>query len=117
LKAQVADRLAGCADGSLRAAAETLTTNLGVVESEIYQVRNQSGQDPLNFPIRINNRLAALLSVVNHGDGRPVGNAAEIFNDLVRELKTQTDGLQLVERTDVAAFNAEATRLGLAPVR
>jgi hypothetical protein len=30
------------------------------VEDDIYQVKNQSGQDPLNFPIKINNRLANL---------------------------------------------------------
>ena len=43
-------------------------------------MRNQSGQDPLNFPIKINNRLASLLSSVNRGDGRPIGNAAPIFD-------------------------------------
>jgi hypothetical protein len=80
-------------------------------------VRNQSGQDPLNFPIKINNRLASLLSVVNRGDGRPIGNAPAIFKDLVAELKVQTDALAKVIATDVAAFNTEATRLGLAPIK
>ena len=52
-------------DAQLKTAGDTLTKNLSAVEEEIYQVRNQSGQDPLNFPIKINNRLASLLSVVN----------------------------------------------------
>jgi hypothetical protein len=38
-------------------------------------VRNQSGQDPLNFPIEINNRLASLLRAVTAGDGKPIANA------------------------------------------
>ena len=37
------------------------------VEGEIYQVRNRSNQDPLNFPIKVNNRLANLLSMVGAG--------------------------------------------------
>jgi len=87
------------------------------VEEENYQVRNQSGQDPLNFPIKINNRLASLLSVVNRGDGKPIANAPVIFKDLSAELKVQTDRLQQVTSTDLATFNAEAQRAGVEPIR
>jgi photosystem II stability/assembly factor-like uncharacterized protein len=114
LKSQVADRVSkAAADAKLKAAGDTLTRNLSGVEEEIYQVRNQSGQDPLNFPIKLNNRLASLLSMVNHGDGKPMGNALPVFKDLVAELKVQTDRLQQVLARDLAAFNAEAKRLNL----
>jgi photosystem II stability/assembly factor-like uncharacterized protein len=116
LKADVADRLAKNADARLKSAADRLAPALSAVEEEIYQVRMQSGQDPLNFPIKINNRLASLLSVVNRGDGRPIGNAPAIFKDLVAELKVQTDRLAKVLSTELAAFNAEAKRLSLEPV-
>ena len=113
IKTQVAERLKANNDAKLKTAGDTLTKNLSAIEEEIYQVRNQSGQDPLNFPIKINNRLAALLSMVNHGDGKPIGNALPVFNDLKAELKAQTDRLARVLSTDLAAFNAEAKRLGL----
>jgi photosystem II stability/assembly factor-like uncharacterized protein len=116
LKTQVADRLAKSPDARLKTAGDTLTKNLGAVEEEIYQVRNQSGQDPLNFPIKINNRLASLLSTVNDGDGRPIGNALPIFTDLKKELKTQTDRLLETLTTNLAAVNAELRRLGLEPI-
>ena len=116
LKSQVADRLAKSPDGRLKTAGDTLSKNLSAVEENIYQVRNQSNQDPLNFPIKLNNRLASLLSVVNRGDGRPIGNAPAIFKDLVAELKVETDRLAQVVARDVAAFNVEATRLGLPAV-
>ena len=80
-------------------------------------MRNQSGQDPLNFPIKINNRLASLLSVVNRGDARPIGNAPDIFKDLVAELKVQTDALAKVIASDLPAFNKEAARLGLGAIK
>src|SRR5678815_218125 len=63
LKSQVADRLTKSnGDAALKAAGDKLVANLSAVEADIYQVKNQSGQDPLNFPIKTNNRLASLLS-------------------------------------------------------
>jgi hypothetical protein len=89
---------------------------MSAVEEDVYQVRNQSNQDPLNFPIRTNNRLASLLRVVVTGEGRPIGNAEPIFNDLQAELKAETDRLQKTIATYLPRFNQLATRLGLAPV-
>jgi hypothetical protein len=117
LKTQLELRLGGSKDPQLHAAGATLQKNLTAVEEEIYQVRNQSGQDPLNFPIKLNNRLASLLSVVNRGDGRPIGNAEPIFNDLVAELKVLTDRLQQVLDRDLAAFNTQARRLKIEEVK
>ncbi|MEO5895256.1 MAG: glycosyl hydrolase [Vicinamibacterales bacterium] len=117
IKQQVADRASKSTDAGVKTAGDRLTQNLSAVEEEIYQVRNQSGQDPLNFPIKINNRLASLLSAVTRGDGKPIANAPVIFKDLVGELKVQTDRLQQITATDLAAFNAEAIRAGLEPIR
>jgi len=117
IKAQVLDRLSKSSDARLKAAGLALSANLSAVEEAVYQVRNQSGQDPLNFPIRINNRLASLLTVVNRGDGKPVGNAVPIFDGLVLDLKVQTDRLASVLTTDLAVFNTEARRLGLEAIR
>jgi hypothetical protein len=54
--------------------------------------------------------------MVNHGDGKPIGNALPVFNDLTAELKVQTDRLQQVLLRDLPAFNVEAKRLGLSPI-
>lgn len=35
-----------------------------MVEEEIYQVRNERNQDPLNYPIRLHNKIGALLGAV-----------------------------------------------------
>jgi photosystem II stability/assembly factor-like uncharacterized protein len=82
-----------------------LTQSLSVVEEDVYQVRNQSGQDPLNFPIKTNNRLASLLRVAVTGEGRPTGNVETIFAELVTELKGHTDRLDRTLTTELAAFN------------
>jgi hypothetical protein len=113
VKAQVADRLKRSADGRLKEGAATLTTNASGVEENIYQVRNQSNQDPLNFPIKVNNRLANLMSMAERGDGRPTTNMPEIFGILSTELKGYTDRLAEVWARDLKAVNDQLTRLGL----
>jgi hypothetical protein len=116
VKEGVAERIAKSSDARLKSAGDTLTRNLTTVEEAIYQTKNQSGQDPLNFPIRINNRIAGINRVVNSGDGQPISGVYEIFKEVTAELKVETDRLAQVLAKDLAAFNAEAKRLGLEPV-
>ena len=100
----------------MKAIAEQFTKELTAVEEDVYQVRNQSNQDPLNFPIKTNNRLASLLRVVQAGDGKPIGNIEPIFNDLQAELKAETDRLQRALTTYLPRFNQAAQRAGLQPI-
>ncbi len=116
VKVQVADRVKLADDARLKAAGEKLATNAADVEDDVYQVQNQSGQDPLNFPIKINNRMASLLRVVSQGDARPTSNIPEILSLQSAQLKVQTDKLARVWKTDLVEFNREAARLNLAPV-
>ena len=116
VKAQLEERQKRSADRRLAAAGRTLVTNASDVEDDIYQVKNQSGQDPLNFPIRVNNRLANLLSMAERGDGRPTTNMPEIFGILDAELKGYEVKLQQVWARDLGAVNKELARLGLPPL-
>jgi hypothetical protein len=50
------------------------------------------------------------------GDGKPIGAARPIFNDLSSELKVESDRLAKVEREDLTRLNAELKRLGLKEV-
>jgi hypothetical protein len=79
-------------------------------------VKNQSGQDPLNFPIRTNNRLASLLRVAVSGEGRPTGNVEPIFNDLIAELKAETDRLEKTVSDQLPPFNRMLERIKKNPV-
>jgi hypothetical protein len=116
VKAQLEDRLEQSDDAALAETGERLDSNASAVEADIYQVRNRSGQDPLNFPIKVNNRLANLLSMSERGDGRPMNNMEEIFQIMVDRLRGYTDRLEEVWATDLAAVNRELERLGLDPL-
>ena len=65
LKKQTTDRLTKSQDRALKTVADSFSKHVSDVEEAIYQVRNQSGQDPLNFPIKVNNRLG---DAAAHGD-------------------------------------------------
>src|SRR4029078_13627698 len=116
IKQALADRVSKTSNADAKAIAEEFTKELTAVEEDAYQVRNQSNQDPLNFPIKTNNRLASLLRVVQAGDGRPTSNTVPIFNDLKAELKAETDRLQRALTTYIPRFNTLAQRLGLEPI-
>jgi photosystem II stability/assembly factor-like uncharacterized protein len=115
IKTDVADRIKD-APAEVRAAGELLAKALSTVEEDIYQVRNQSGQDPLNFPIKTNNRLASLLRVAVSGEGRPTGNVEPIFNDLVAELKAETDRLEKTIAEQLPPFNNMLQRNKRTPI-
>jgi photosystem II stability/assembly factor-like uncharacterized protein len=116
VKVQLDDRLGQTDDPALGEAAERLKTNASEVEANIYQVRNRSNQDPLNFPIKVNNRLANLLSMVESGDGAPNDGMRQVFDIMVGELEGYTARLEHVWATDLVAVNRELARLGLEPL-
>ena len=115
IKTDIAERIKD-APAEVRSAGEQLAKALSVVEEDLYQVRNQSGQDPLNFPIRTNNRLASLLRVAISGEGRPTGNVEPIFTELVAELKAETDRLDRVVADQLTSFNSMLTRIKKTPI-
>jgi photosystem II stability/assembly factor-like uncharacterized protein len=116
IKTQLDDRTKQTSNADVKAIAEQLAKELTAVEESVYQVKNRSNQDPLNFPIKTNNRLASLLRVVEAGDGKPIGNVEPIFNDLQGELKAETDRLQRALTTYLQRFNQAAQRAGMQPI-
>jgi photosystem II stability/assembly factor-like uncharacterized protein len=115
-KVQLEARLEGNEDRALREAAHTFMRNASEVEANIYQVRNRSNQDPLNFPIKVNNRLANLLSMVERGDGAPNEGMHEVFQIMSDRLDGYLETLQNVWDRDLDRVNDVLEGLGMAPV-
>ena len=59
---------------------------LNSIEEQIYQVKNESSQDPLNFPIRLNNKIASLGGIVDSAEARPTDGSYIVFKELSEEL-------------------------------
>jgi photosystem II stability/assembly factor-like uncharacterized protein len=116
LKRQIVARAGASAPAALKTSADAILGKLSAVEEAIYQVRNRSPKDPLNFPIRLNNRIAALQNVIEEADAKPTRQAYTVFKELAAELDGHLAALHQVVTTDVAAFNRTLATLKLEPI-
>ncbi|MCP4710662.1 MAG: glycosyl hydrolase [Planctomycetes bacterium] len=97
--------------------AQTINDKLTPVEEAIIQVKSKSSQDPLNFPIKLNNKLAALTGVVGSGDYPPTDQSYQVFDELSGQLQVQLDLLDEVLQEDIPKFNATAKTLDIPLIR
>ncbi len=117
VKEQVDDRVQKANDSKFEHAARLFKDKLSQVEEEIYQVRNQSNQDPLNYPIKLNNKIGALMGAVEGVEGRPTAQSYEVFNELSARLEQQLNWLEQIFARDLPAFNEQWIKWkGLQPI-
>lgn len=83
------------------------------VEEALYQTQNRSGQDPLNFPIRLTNKLAHLNSLVGLDDFGPTAQDVAVKNELTQQINTQLSTFNQLVDSEVNAFNSEFNQLNL----
>ena len=87
VKSQLEDRAAKMSgNANFATLAKHFADTLSNVEDSLYQTKNRSGEDPLNFPVRINNQMAALLGFVEGGERRPPKQAYDVFAALNPQL-------------------------------
>jgi hypothetical protein len=85
--------------------AKDLTEKLTKVESELYQIKNQASEDPLNYPIKLNNRLAALSGTVQQNDAGPTKQTNMVYEEVASESNVQINAARKLLTDDIAAFN------------
>jgi hypothetical protein len=116
VKAEVDDRLGKSDNGELQSMGGTVKNRLTGVESEIYQIKNQSNQDPLNYPIMLNNKIAALLNLVEGSENRPTDQSYTVFDTLSGQLGGELEQMNLIFVQDLARLNELLRELGLDPI-
>jgi len=86
-------------------AAKALSAKLTAVEEELYQTKNRASEDPLNFPIKLNNKLAHVLGLVEGSDNQPTQQSYMVYEDLATRVNGQLKALDALMTSDLAAFN------------
>ena len=89
----------------LREKAKTLSDSLESVEKALYQTKNRSGQDPLNFPIKLTNKLAHLNSLVSMGDFAPTDQDVAVKDEITKKVMHQLEIFDQLIADQVAQFN------------
>ncbi|MDI3341106.1 MAG: glycosyl hydrolase, partial [Sphaerobacter sp.] len=103
---------------AIAAAAQALIEELTAIEEELIQVKAKEIEDPLNFPVKLNNKLAALINIVDSADAAPTRQAVETFHELAAAIDAQLDRLAALIERNVTALNRqihEAALPALAP--
>ena len=85
---------------------KTLKEEFTKIEEALYQTQNRSGQDPLNFPIRLTNKLGHLNALVGMGDFAPTDQDIAVKDELTAQIKTQLDAFNKLISDEITAFNA-----------
>ncbi len=93
--------------------AKSMREQLTEVEEALYQTKNRSRQDPLNFPIKLTNKLGHLASLVAIDDFAPTDQDVEVKDELTQQIEKQLATFDKVMDEEVAAFNASFNALQL----
>ncbi|WP_288017268.1 glycosyl hydrolase [Blastomonas sp.] len=104
------------ADAALRGQLSDFDTQLGAIEAQLYQVRNRSRQDPLNYPIMLNDKLAGLIGVAESAEARPTDQSLEVFATLSGQLDAQLAALDRLIGGTLPTLNAALGAAGLAQI-
>ena len=93
--------------------AKAMKDKLGEVEKALYQTQNRSGQDPLNFPIKLTNKLGHLNSLVSIDDFPPTEQDIAVKNELTAKINTELNIFNEVISSELKEFNTAFNELKL----
>ncbi|MEP1097597.1 MAG: glycosyl hydrolase [Cyclobacteriaceae bacterium] len=117
-KVQINDVLKKAGDNEeLNELGEAIIKDMSEIEKTLYQTKNESGQDPLNFPIRLNNKLGHLASLSGIGDNRPTDSALEFYAEVTGKIDEQLKMLSDIFESRIAEFNQKVKSANVDAVR
>ena len=92
---------------------KTLSEQFSEIEKALYQTKNRSGQDPLNFPIKLTNKLAHLNALVGMDDFPPTEQDIAVKNELTAQIMEQLNKFDNLVSSEITSFNKEFNNLSL----
>lgn len=110
MKAAIKKGLGDSPSADLASLAKGVMTKITTIEEDLYQTKNQSPQDPLNYPIKLNNRLSSLRRSIENGDAKPTDGAYKVFEELTAELDRH---LQKFETVKSGEWSDLKSKLGM----
>ena len=85
--------------------ATEINKKITIIEETLYQTKSKSGQDVLNFPIRLNDKLSGVFNAANSGYAAPSKQVKEVYSDLASQIDVEIAKLKTVKQTDLKEFN------------
>ena len=85
--------------------ADEINEKMKKVEEALYQTKNKSRQDPLNYPVRLNNKLGHLNSLIQRGDYPPTDQMNQVREEITKQIDTQLTTFEGIKNSDLPKFN------------
>jgi photosystem II stability/assembly factor-like uncharacterized protein len=85
--------------------ADSINKKMTAIEETLYQTKSKSGQDVLNFPIRLNDKLSGVFDAANSGNMAPSKQVRDVYATLAAQCDEQLNKLQDIMTSDVVRFN------------
>ncbi len=89
----------------IKTLADSINKQLTAIEETFYQTKAKSGQDVLNYPIRLNDKLSGLFDAANSGNMAPSKQVKDVFADLAKQCDVQLAKLKKIKEEDIANLN------------
>jgi hypothetical protein len=105
IKKQIEEGLKKNTDPSITQPAKDFLAKISLIEEDLYQTKNRSGQDPLNFPIKLGNRISAVRRSLETGDAKPTAGVYKVFDELSKELDGHLTKLNGLLSADMPTLN------------
>ena len=86
-------------------ACETLEEEMTEIENKLYQTKNRSNQDPLNFPIQLNNKLAHLGALGGRGDFPPTDQSRDFYREVSGKIDAEISKWEQLKSTKLPEIN------------
>ncbi len=86
-------------------ACTSLDEKMTQIENELYQTKNKSRQDPLNYPIKLNNKLAHVGSLSNVGDYPPTDQAEAFYREMSTKIDDQIQQWEKLKGEELPKIN------------
>jgi photosystem II stability/assembly factor-like uncharacterized protein len=102
--------------GELKKTAQPILDSLKTIEDNLIQVKAHASEDPLNYPIKLNNKLAALASAISSSYNRPTKQEYDVFNMLSAKVDHQLDQLKPIMDNEVPKFNQKVQSMNIPAV-
>jgi len=96
---------------------KSILKNMKTIEEALYQTKNRSGQDPLNFPIQLNNKLAHLGSLASMGDYPPTNQDEAFRKEVTAQIDAELKKLKAIFEQDIPAFNKMVSEANIPAVK
>ena len=85
--------------------ADTINKQMTAVEEALHQTKAKSGQDVLNYPIRLDDKISGLYDFAVSGNVAPAKQVKEAFVELGGQADVQLNKLKKIMEEDLIKFN------------